>query len=45
MGSIVTAAAAAGAVVMLASHETGPADDLATRTVTMAGGTVSAGEA
>ena len=45
VGSIVTTAAAAGAVVMLASHETGPADDLATRTVTMAGGTVSAGEA
>ena len=45
VGSIVTAAAAAGAVVMLASHEPGSADDLATRTVTMAGGTVSAGEA
>ena len=43
--SIVTAAAAAGAVVMLASHEPGPADDLATRTVTMAGGTVGADEA
>ena len=45
VGSIVTAAAAAGAVVMLASHEPGSADDLATRTVTMAGGTVSADEA
>lgn len=38
---IVTAAAAAGAAVVLASHETGPADSLATRTVTMAGGTLT----
>ena len=41
--SLVTAAAAAGAAVVLASHETGPAGDLATRTVTMAGGTVADG--
>ena len=39
---LVSEAAAAGAAVVLASHETGPADDLATRIVTMAGGTVSA---
>lgn len=41
--SIVTAAAAAGAAVVLASHETGPAGGLATRTATMAGGTLSEG--
>ena len=41
--SLVTAAAAAGAAVVLASHETGPAGDLATRTVTMAGGAVAEG--
>ena len=41
---LVTAAAAAGAAVVLASHETGPAGGLATRTVTMAGGTVSEGQ-
>ena len=40
---IVTSAAEAGAAVMLASHETGPAGDLATRTVTMAGGTLAEG--
>ena len=39
--SIVSAAASAGAAVVLASHETGPAGDLATRSVVMAGGTVS----
>ena len=39
--NIVTSAAEAGAAVVLASHETGPAGDLATLTVTMAGGTVS----
>ena len=39
--NIVTSAAEAGAAVVLASHETGPAGDLATRTVTMTGGTVS----
>ena len=38
---LVTAAATAGAAVVLASHEAGPADGLATRTVTMAGGTVT----
>ena len=38
-----TAAAAAGAAVVLASHETGSAGDLATRTVTLAGGTVAEG--
>ena len=43
--SIVTEAAAAGAAVLLASHEAGPGAALATRTVTMAGGTVSAGAA
>lgn len=37
---IVNEAAAAGAAVLLASHESGPADDLATRVVAMAGGTV-----
>ena len=41
--SIVTAAASAGAAVVLASHETGPAGDLATRTVTMAGGMLAEG--
>ena len=41
--SIVTAAATAGAAVVLASHETGPAGGLATRTVAMAGGTLSEG--
>ena len=45
VSGLMTEAASAGAAVMLASHETGPADDLATRTVTMAGGTVSAGGA
>ena len=38
---VVTAAAAAGAAVVLASHETGSVGDLATRTVTMAGGTLA----
>lgn len=42
--SIVTAAAGAGAAVVLASHEAGPADGLATRTVTMAGGTLTDGQ-
>ena len=41
--SLVAAAAAAGAAVVLASHETGPAGGLATRAVTMAGGTLSEG--
>ena len=41
--NLVAAAAAAGAAVVLASHETGPAGGLATRTVTMAGGTLSGG--
>ncbi len=41
--SIVSTAAAAGAAVVLASHETGPAGDLATHTVTMAGGTLVEG--
>ena len=41
--NLVTAAAAAGAAVVLASHETGPAGGLATRTATMAGGTLSEG--
>ncbi len=41
--SVVTTAAAAGAAVVLASHETGPAGDLATRTVALAGGTLSEG--
>ena len=41
--SLVTSAAAAGAAVVLASHETGPAGGLATRTVTMAGGTLPGG--
>ena len=41
--SIVTAAASAGAAVVLASHETGPAGHLATRTVTMAGGMLAEG--
>ena len=45
VSGLMSEAAAAGAAVVLASHETGPADDLATRTVTMAGGTVSAGGA
>ncbi len=36
--TVVSAAAAAGAAVVLASHEAGPAGGLATRTVTMAGG-------
>ena len=40
--SIVKDAAAAGAAVVLASHEAGPADGLATRAVTMVGGMVSA---
>ena len=40
---VVSAAAAAGAAVVMASHETGPAGDLATRTVTMAGGTLAEG--
>ena len=40
---IVTSAAEAGAAVVLASHETGPAGGLATRTVTMAGGTLPEG--
>jgi len=43
VSGLMSEAASAGAAVVLASHETGPADDLATRTVTMAGGTVSAG--
>ena len=42
VSGLMAEAASAGAAVVLASHETGPADDLATRTVTMAGGTVSA---
>ena len=42
VGGLMLEAAAAGAAVVLASHEPGPADDLATRTVTMAGGTVRA---
>ena len=42
VSGLMSEAAAAGAAVVLASHEPGPADDLATRTVTMAGGTVSA---
>ena len=42
VSDLMSEAAAAGAAVVLASHETGPADDLATRTVTMAGGTVGA---
>ena len=41
--SIVTATAAAGSAVVLASHETGPAGGLATRTVAMAGGTLPEG--
>ena len=41
--SLVAAAAAAGAAVVLASHETGPAGGLATRTVTMTGGTLPEG--
>ena len=41
--NVVSAAAAAGAAVVMASHETGPAGDLATRTVTMAGGTLAEG--
>ena len=41
--NVISAAAAAGAAVVLASHETGPAGDLATRTVTMAGGTLAEG--
>ena len=43
VSDLMSEAASAGAAVVLASHETGPADDLATRTVTMVGGTVSAG--
>lgn len=43
--AVVTAAAAAGAAVVLASHETGPAGSLATRTLTMAGGTLTEGPA
>lgn len=43
VSGLMSEAASAGAAVVLASHETGPADDLATRTVTMAGGTVSTG--
>ena len=42
VSGLMSEAAAAGAAVVLASHEPGPADDLATRTVTMAGGTVGA---
>ena len=42
--SLVSAAAAAGAAVVLASHEAGPAGELATRTVTMAGGTLAEGQ-
>ena len=42
VSGLMSEAASSGAAVVLASHETGPADDLATRTVTMAGGTVSA---
>ena len=42
VSGLMAEAASAGAAVLLASHEPGPADDLATRTVTMAGGTVSA---
>lgn len=41
--SIVTTAAGAGAAVVLASHEAEPAGGLATRTVTMAGGTLAEG--
>ena len=41
--NLVTEAAAAGAAVVLASHETGPAGDLATRVATMAGGMLSEG--
>lgn len=43
VSGLMSEAASAGAAVVLASHETGPADDLATRTVTVAGGTVRAG--
>ena len=39
----VTAAATAGAAVVLASHERGSADGLATRVLTMAGGTLTEG--
>ncbi len=42
VSDLMSEAASAGAAVVLASHETGPADDLATRTLTMAGGTVGA---
>ena len=42
VSGLMAEAADAGAAVVLASHETGPADGLATRTVTIAGGTVSA---
>ena len=38
---IVTSTAGAGAAVVLASHETGQAGDLATRTVALAGGALS----
>ena len=41
VGGLVLEAAAAGAAVVLASHEVGPGERVATRTVTMAGGTVS----
>jgi len=40
VSGLMAEAASAGAAVVLASPETGPADDLATRTVTMAGGAV-----
>jgi len=43
LDDIVTAAAAAGATVVLASHEAGPAAGLATRTLAMAGGTLTPG--
>ena len=42
VSDLMAEAAAAGAAVVLATHEPGPADDLATRAATMAGGTVSA---
>jgi heme ABC exporter ATP-binding subunit CcmA len=40
VSALMVEAASAGAAVVLASHEPGPADELATRVVTMAGGTV-----
>ena len=43
--SIVSQAAASGAVVLFVSHESSSADNLATRTVVVAGGTVSTGVA